>query len=116
MAKSRKPPVDRRDFLKLATGAATLMASVQPAKAEQGAVDSAAPAPSGTEVLTTDRAGSDFMVDVLKTLNFEYILSSPSSDFRGLQESFINYGGNKNPEWITCLHEESSIAMAEGYF
>jgi thiamine pyrophosphate-dependent acetolactate synthase large subunit-like protein len=101
---------------KLATGAATLMASVQPAKAEQGAVDSAAPAPSGTEVLTTDRAGSDFMVDVLKTLNFEYILSSPSSDFRGLQESFINYGGNKNPEWITCLHEESSIAMAEGYF
>ena len=27
----------------------------------------------------------------------------------------INYGGNKNPEFITCCHEESSVAMAHGY-
>ncbi len=27
----------------------------------------------------------------------------------------INYGGNANPEFITCLHEESSVAMAHGY-
>jgi len=27
----------------------------------------------------------------------------------------INYGGNKNPEFITCCHEESSAAMAHGY-
>jgi acetolactate synthase-1/2/3 large subunit len=117
MAKSEKSPVDRRDFLKLAaSGAATLMASTEAAKAAEAAVDSPTPAPSGAEVLTTERPGSDFMVDVLKSLNFEYIVSSPSSDFRGLQESFINYGGNKSPEWITCLHEESSVAMAQGYF
>ena len=28
----------------------------------------------------------------------------------------INYGGNKSPEFITCCHEESSVAMAHGYF
>ena len=28
----------------------------------------------------------------------------------------INYGGNKKPEFLTCTHEESSVAMAHGYF
>ena len=27
-----------------------------------------------------------------------------------------NYGGNRDPEFITCCHEESSVAMAHGYF
>ena len=117
MAESEKNSVDRRDFIKLAaSGAATLIASTQALKAEEAEPAVAAPEPSDAEVLTTDRPGSDFMVDVLKTLNFEYIASNPSSDLRGLQESLINYGGNKNPEWITCLHEDSSVAIAHGYF
>src|SRR6185437_8990604 len=37
------------------------------------------------------------------------------SSFRGLHESLINYGNNKAPEFITCCHEESSIALAHGY-
>ena len=65
--------------------------------------------------LTVENAGSDFMVDVLKSLGFEYIAANPGSSFRGLHESFINYGGNKNPELITCCHEESSVALAHGY-
>jgi thiamine pyrophosphate-dependent acetolactate synthase large subunit-like protein len=56
------------------------------------------------------------MVDVIKSLNFEYVASNPGSSFRGIHESIINYGGNKMPEFITCCHEESSIAMAQGYF
>jgi thiamine pyrophosphate-dependent acetolactate synthase large subunit-like protein len=28
----------------------------------------------------------------------------------------INYGGNSAPEYITCCNEESSVAMASGYF
>ena len=55
------------------------------------------------------------MVDVLKTLGFEYACSNPGESFRGLQESLINYGGNRNPEWLTCMHEASSVAMAHGY-
>ena len=39
----------------------------------------------------------------------------PGSSFRGLQESFINYGKNTSPELITCMHEEISVAMAHGY-
>src|SRR6202008_728487 len=27
----------------------------------------------------------------------------------------VNYGGNKKPEFLTCMHEESSVAMAHGY-
>ena len=67
------------------------------------------------EVLTVDRAGSDFMVDVIKALGFEYVAANPGSSFRGLQESLINYGGNKAPEFITCCHEESSVGIAHGY-
>ena len=131
---SKKRSVGRRDFLKHAavTGAAALVpgsiAGAQapsPAQPPQGQRPAPASAPttprevdpSGhVEVLTTDRPGGDFMVDVIKSLNIEYIASNPGSSFRGLHESIINYGGNRAPEFLTCLHEESSVAMAHGYF
>ena len=72
-------------------------------------------APPELPRLTTERSGSDFMVDVCKTLSIDYMASCPGSTFRGLQESFINYGKNKSPEWLTCLHEEISVGMAHGY-
>ena len=65
--------------------------------------------------LTTKMTGSDFMVDVCKTLNLDYITACPGSTFRALQESFINYGKNKAPEWLTCLHEEVAVGAAHGY-
>jgi thiamine pyrophosphate-dependent acetolactate synthase large subunit-like protein len=60
--------------------------------------------------------GSDFMVDVIKTLNIDYVVSNPASSFRALHESLIDYGGNRKPEFLTCTHEESSVGMAHGYF
>ena len=71
--------------------------------------------PPTMDVLTEDRSGSDLMVDVLKAMGFEYIFANPGSSFRGLHESIINYGDNKAPEFITCCHEESAVAMAHGY-
>ncbi len=56
------------------------------------------------------------MVDVLKTLDFEFVAANPGSSFRGLHESLLNHGGNRAPALITCCHEESSVAMAHGYF
>ena len=56
------------------------------------------------------------MVDVLKSLDLEYVASNPAASFRGLHESIINYGNNQAPEFLTCLHEESAVAMAHGYF
>jgi len=72
--------------------------------------------PTELRVLENQRPGSDFMVDVIKSLGFEYVCANPGSSFRSLHESLLNYGGNKNPEFITCCHEESSVAMAHGYF
>ena len=61
-------------------------------------------------------AGSDFMVDVIKTLDIKYCPSNCASSFRAIHELLINYGGNKMPEYLTCTHEESAVGMAHGYF
>jgi thiamine pyrophosphate-dependent acetolactate synthase large subunit-like protein len=55
------------------------------------------------------------MVDVFKSLDIEYCTTNPGSSFEYLQESLINYGDNESPELLTCLHEESAVAMAHGY-
>lgn len=69
---------------------------------------SAAQAPASTPA-------SDYMVDVLKKIGFEYCAINPGSTFQGLHESFINHGNNTAPELLTCLHEEAAAAMAHGY-
>src|SRR6267142_1771348 len=60
--------------------------------------------------------GSDFMVDVIKTLDIKYLPSNCASSFRAIHESLINYGANKMPEFLTCTHEESAVGVAHGYF
>src|ERR1700720_3498977 len=127
MAKQPKVGVDRRNFLKgAAAGAAALAAAPAAVAAPPAELKRVLPpamsavaeteVPSGAEVLTADRTGSDFMVDVIKSLGFEYVCANPGSSFRGIHESIINYGGKKSPEFITCCHEESSVAMAHGYY
>jgi thiamine pyrophosphate-dependent acetolactate synthase large subunit-like protein len=71
--------------------------------------------PPELDPLTVGRSGSDYMVDVLKSIGFDYATSNPGSSFRGFHESCLNHGGNVAPEWITCCHEEISVAMAHGY-
>ncbi len=105
---------DRRNFFRVAAGgAAALVANIRAANAQQSGTEETS---HEVEVLTTDRSGSDFMVDVMKSIGFEYVCSNPGSSFRGIQESLINYGGNRSPEFLTCCHEESSVAMAHGYY
>ncbi len=133
MSKSHRSGVGRRNFLKGAAvaGAATLAPPVAtPAKAATALTRAAGGAPLPNEqiaqaesgaphqaqVLTGGKSGGDFMVDVFKSLDIEYFFSNPGSSFRGLQDSVIDYGGNKAPEFIMCCHEESSVAMAHGYF
>ena len=122
---AQKRSLERRKFLKtgmLAGAAAIVQPAAAAAAAQSASQDAAVPAterdsPSQIDVLTTDnRCGSDYMVDVIKSLGFEYVCANPGSSFRGMQESLINYGGNRNPEFITNCHEESSVAMAHGYF
>jgi len=127
-------PVSRRKFL-AGVAVAGAASAVPPAQAATTASASAAPrrpsalpptahvaaAESGTpNELSTSRIGgtpgSDFMVDVIKTLDIKYAPSNCASSYRGIHESLINYGGNKMPEFLTCTHEESGVGMAHGYF
>jgi acetolactate synthase-1/2/3 large subunit len=131
MSKSGKLSVGRRGFLKGAavTGAATLVGgtsaanaqetqagapAVRPPSAAERAAETGANLTGSAEIQIIERPGSDYMVDVIKSLPVEYIFASPGSSFRSLHESIVNYGGNK-PEFITCTHEEIGVAMGNGY-
>jgi acetolactate synthase-1/2/3 large subunit len=128
--------VDRRGFLAgIATagaGAAAAGVAPAPAAAATAPVAPAAPgklgpqspllvaAETGNPGAASDRwhvknAGSDYMVDVLKHVGYDYLTCMPGSTFRGIHESIINYGGNTKPEMLSCVHEEISAAMAHGY-
>ncbi|PWU03641.1 MAG: thiamine pyrophosphate-binding protein [Terriglobia bacterium] len=131
MKKRKTTSAGRRNFLKgAAAGAAALMGSAATSRAQESAPASrpvAAPPtaaqrasetgpPSAISVETTEHPGSDFMVDVLKSLGIEYYAANPSSTLKSLHESILNYGGNHAPEFITCTHEEASVAFGNGYY
>jgi thiamine pyrophosphate-dependent acetolactate synthase large subunit-like protein len=134
--KSSKTSFARRGFLKkAAAGAAVLAAAPQGTRAQQPAGgrggrggNASAQAPDGATLARENGAaqparvsrivehpGSDFMVDLIRSLGIEYAACNPGSSFEGLHESIINYGNNTMPELITCCHEESAVAMAHGY-
>ena len=106
MPNSDERGIARRGFLK---GAAAGIAAAPQAALAQSTT------PSDSTQQVVGRPGSDFMLDVIRSLGIEYCAANPGTSFRGLHESMINYGGNKEPELLTCLHEESSVAMAHGY-
>lgn len=105
--------VGRRNFLK---GAAMggLAAATTP-------LVTAAQQPRPTAAAASDAAGlpcgSDYMVDVIRSLGIEYFAATPGNTFMGLHESVVNYGMVTSPHlrFITTMHEEASVAMAHGY-
>jgi acetolactate synthase-1/2/3 large subunit len=124
-------PVGRRRFLQ---GAAVSAAALVAKSTAAGAVEAEAqaaprqaapqnaqlsadtdPPPRRPAARIVEHPASDFMVDVIKSLGFDYVAANPGSSFEGLHESIINYGNNSMPELLTCCHEESSVAMAHGY-
>ena len=131
MSKRRNSPKSsRRNFLKgagLAGAAAALTppvaANALPA-AQLERAKAAVPGPRqiaaetmppNKDPVTQTSSGGDFMVDVFKQLDIEYLTMNCASSFRGLQEAVINYGGNKKPEIINCPHEDIAVHMAQGY-
>jgi acetolactate synthase I/II/III large subunit len=125
------PNTARRNFLKGATlaGAAALTnpaAANMPASgiSKEGA-KAAVPGPklaaaetmppADPDPVSQSSSGGDFMVDVLKSLDIDYLAMNCASSFRGLHEAVINHGGNTKPEIITCPHEEIAVHMAQGY-
>jgi thiamine pyrophosphate-dependent acetolactate synthase large subunit-like protein len=135
MADTSMQAVHRRQFLKgAAVGAVGALATTaspaagiqaepppQPSRSVQGSpgttqlLADTAPPPARENSRIVEHPASDFMVDVIRHLGFEYVAANPGSSFEGLHESIINYGENKMPELLTCCHEESAVAMAHGY-
>ena len=132
--KHPRPEVSRRKFLAGAAVAGATTALAPPAAKAAATTDASISAPRRPSALPPTMQvavaetetpkelpriggvpGSDFMVDVIKATGIEYIASNPASSFRSLHESIVNYGGNRKPEFLTCMHEESSVAMAHGY-
>jgi len=120
----------RRGFLKGATLAGAAALSSTPATAGSASPDTRGqqkaqpPGPRAAAVETEPpdhdpvnqtSSGGDFMVDVLKSLDIDYISIMCASSFRGLHEALINYGDNKKPEIISCAHEEIAVHIAQGY-
>ncbi len=59
--------------------------------------------------------GSDALAELLSRLGLRYIALLPGSSYRGLHDSLVNYGGNRDPQMLVCLHEEHAVAVAHGY-
>ena len=59
--------------------------------------------------------GSDALAELLRRLELRYIALVPGSSYRGLHDSLVNYGGNRDPQMLVCLHEEHAVAVAHGY-
>lgn len=133
MAQRNEPPdapiLKRRGFFgAVAAGAAGTAAALGAARADEtpaapapgvappsAAATAAETAPPLAEAKLVGRSGSDYMVDVLRSLPLDYVSTMPGSTFRGLHESIVNYGMNEGPELLTCLHEEIAVGMAHGY-
>ena len=132
--KDRSPKLDRRRFLTAAAvagasgavssgkaGAATAGTTEAPARLPPALPPNAhvaaaeAGAPDVPPYASEGRPGSDFMVDVIKTLNIKYLPANPASSYRAIHESLINYGKNSMPEFLTCTHEECGVGIAHGY-
>ena len=125
---AKKTKTDRRNFLKTAAASAaiavtkpvTTQAQQTPSPRNASAPVLARPAAAPAalvvdEAKTIDRVGSDFMVDVIKSLSFEYMFGVPANTYMSLQESIVNYGKNKDPEFILATNEDLAAAMAHGY-
>jgi acetolactate synthase-1/2/3 large subunit len=126
--RNQSPDAGRRNFLKSATLASAAALTPAAVKAQGAAAKmnlKAAPPsavqlaaetqPPNRDPVTQSTSGGDFMVDVFKTLDVDYLSMNCASSFRGLHEAVVNYANNTKPEILNCPHEDIAVHMAQGY-
>ena len=59
--------------------------------------------------------GSDAIALMLRELALPYIALVPGASYRGLHDSIVNLLGNRAPQMVLCVHEETAVAIAHGY-
>jgi thiamine pyrophosphate-dependent acetolactate synthase large subunit-like protein len=70
------------------------------------------PVPAGVNAAAF---GSDVAADALRATEIPYIALNPGASYRGFHDSVVNYLGNSKPQMLLCLHEESAVAIAQGW-
>jgi thiamine pyrophosphate-dependent acetolactate synthase large subunit-like protein len=70
------------------------------------------PVPAGVNAAAF---GSDVAADALRATGIPYIALNPGASYRGFHDSVVNYLGNSKPQMLLCLHEESAVAIAQGW-
>ena len=60
--------------------------------------------------------GSDAIAAMLRELDIPYIALNPGASYRGLHDSLVNFLGNRAPQMLLCLHDETAVHIAQGYF
>ncbi len=70
------------------------------------------PAPAG---VNAPSFGSDVVAETLRALEIPYIAVTPGASYRGLHDSIVNYLGNATPQMLLCVHEETAVAIAQGW-
>jgi thiamine pyrophosphate-dependent acetolactate synthase large subunit-like protein len=60
--------------------------------------------------------GSDAIAAMLRELDIPYIALNPGASYRGLHDSIVNFLGNRAPQMLLCLHDETAVHIAQGYF
>ena len=59
--------------------------------------------------------GSDAIALMLRELAVPYIALVPGASYRGLHDSIVNLLGNRAPQMVLCVHEETAVAISHGY-
>jgi thiamine pyrophosphate-dependent acetolactate synthase large subunit-like protein len=95
-----------------ATRPATARHAAKPAAADATTAALERPTPAG---VNAPGFGSDVVADTLRALDIPYIAVTPGASYRGLHDSIVNYLGNTTPQMLLCVHEESAVAIAQGY-
>ena len=60
--------------------------------------------------------GSDAVAAQLATLDIPFIALNPGASYRGFHDSVVNFLGNRTPQMLLCVHDESAVAIAHGYY
>jgi acetolactate synthase-1/2/3 large subunit len=68
-------------------------------------------------VLQNIQDGGEAILEALRNLNIEYVISSPGSEWPSLWEALARQkkSGTPGPVYLDCGHETLAVAMASGY-
>ena len=72
---------------------------------------------SGSSGLKNIQDGGEAILEALRSLNVEYVISSPGSEWPSFWEALARQkkSGTPGPTYLDCGHETLAVAMATGY-